>query len=257
MLRIFKIGGNVLDDEEEKKAFLKNFSTLEGPKILVHGGGKIASEIGKKLGIVPNMHEGRRITDAETLDLVVQVYGGLINKGIVAQLQALGCNALGLSGADGNLMPAQKRPVKSIDYGWVGDVQHNKIATSLLEHLLERGFVPVIAPLSHDGEGHLLNTNADTIASSIAMAMARNYPVSLVYIFEQQGVMRDLNDPNSLLPYLNRTMAQKLTDEGIIEGGMIPKIQTALDCVEAGVKEVRIVNSKEFTNGSAGTCISV
>lgn len=257
MLSIFKIGGNVLDKEEEKAAFLQQFSRLNNPKLLIHGGGKIASEIGKKLGIIPKMHEGRRITDRETLDLVVQVYAGLINKGLVAHLQALGCNALGLSGADGNLLPALKRPVSDIDYGWVGDLQTKKINTFLLEKLLKSGFTPVIAPLSHDGAGHLLNTNADTIASSVAIAMAEKMEVSLTYVFEQRGVMRNLNDPESIISHINRDSANQLIAERVITEGMIPKIQTALNCVDAGVKEVRIVHSRECDNPSAGTRISL
>lgn len=257
MLSIFKIGGNVLDKEEEKTAFLERFSELKNPKILIHGGGKIASHLGKKLGITPKMHEGRRITDRETLDVVVQVYAGLINKGLVAQLQALSCNALGLSGADGNLLPAIKRPVSTIDYGWVGDLLTDKINASLLERLLQDGYTPVIAPLSHDGQGHLLNTNADTIASSVAMAMVEKMDVSLTYVFEQPGVMRNLQDPESIIPYINRASTQTLIEEGIIAQGMLPKIQTALNCVDAGVKEVRIVSSKEFNKPSTGTRISL
>jgi acetylglutamate kinase len=257
MLNILKIGGNVLDSEKDKLEFLQKFSALKGPKILIHGGGKIASEIGLKMGIIPQMHEGRRITDSDTLHLVVQVYGGLINKGLVAQLQSMGCDAIGLTGADGNLLPATKRPVRDVDFGWVGDVQVDKIATGLLKSLLDQHLTPVIAPLSHDGQGNLLNTNADAIASSLAIAMAKEMEVSLSYVFEQPGVMGSINNPETIIAHINKTKAEALKNQGIISGGMIPKIDTALACIEAGVKMVRIVHHKDFTEPMAGTRISL
>src|SRR3954462_10494889 len=182
-LFVIKIGGNVIDSEDALQAFLKDFSTIDAKKILIHGGGKIATKIGEQSGIKPNYVNGRRITDDATIDLVTMVYGGLVNKKIVAQLQALRSNAIGLTGPDGNIIPATKRPVKDVDFGWVGDIQTSELNVENVKFLLEGGFVPIFAPLAHDQQGHILNTNADTIASSLAVALSQHYNVRLIYCF--------------------------------------------------------------------------
>lgn len=187
-LFVIKIGGNVIDDEKSLLSFLTDFATIKSKKILIHGGGKIATKLGEKLGILPNYVNGRRITDDATIDLVTMVYGGLVNKKIVARLQSLQCNAIGLTGADANLIPAVKRPVKEIDFGWVGDVKDSSVDVGKLQLLLENGFVPVFAPLTHDTQGHILNTNADTIASTLAISLSGGYNVRLIYCFEKKGI---------------------------------------------------------------------
>jgi len=212
-LIIIKIGGNIVDDEQILASFLKNFASIEGKKILVHGGGKIATRIGDSLGIKSKYVEGRRITDAETIDLVTMVYGGLINKKIVAQLQALGLNAIGVTGADANLIPASKRPVTDIDYGFVGDVKSSQLTAKAWKLLLDNSLIPVVAPLTHDGEGHLLNTNADTIAQEIAKALSSEYDVQLIYSFEKAGVLLDANDNRSVIKKIDPTSFVKLKAE--------------------------------------------
>src|SRR4051794_7842960 len=193
-LYIIKIGGNVIDNENYLSIFLSDFSKIKDQKILIHGGGKIATRIGDKLGIESKYSDGRRITDDATIDLVTMVYGGLVNKKIVAQLQAVNCNAIGLTGADANSIPATKRPVKDVDFGWVGDVDTTKLDVTNLKLLLENGLVPVFAPLTHDVQGHILNTNADTVASSLSIGLSKYFDVRLVYCFEKKGILEDVED---------------------------------------------------------------
>ncbi len=243
-LFIVKIGGNILDHPAKLASFLADFSVISEPKILIHGGGKMATDLGKKLGIEPNMYDGRRITDRATLDLVTMVYGGLINKQLVAQLQALGCNALGLTGADGNAVLATKRPVKDMDYGFVGDVE--KVNAPFLANLLTKGFLPVFAPLTHDGKGNLLNTNADTMAAEIAKALTNQFEIALVYCFEKKGVLRDVADNNSVIASMNKAEFEQLKKEGIIATGMIPKLTNAFAAIEAGVNQVVILEAGEL-----------
>ena len=258
-LTVVKIGGNIIDDENKLASFLKDFAQLEGFKILVHGGGKIASGIGEKLGIVPNYVNGRRITDEQTLSLVTMVYGGLINKNIVADLQAYGCNAIGLTGADGGILPAVKRPVKDIDYGFVGDVTSDHIKGDLLKKLLHSGFTPVFAPLTYDGEGGLLNTNADTIAQEIAQAMSQYMSVQLIYCFEKKGVLIDPEDDTTVITGIIAKDFEELKDQGIISGGMIPKLENAFTAINRGVGKVIIGHADDLAaliSGNSGTCIS-
>ncbi len=248
-LYILKIGGNVIDDPEKLDSFLKSFARIKEAKILVHGGGKIASTISKDLGIVPNMVDGRRITDAQTLKVVTMVYGGLVNKNIVAMLQSQGCNAIGLTGADANVLPAHKRPVKTIDYGFVGDIEEDKVNVKILSSFLENGICPVMAPLTHDGEGNMLNTNADTIASVLAVSLSSNYEVSLIYCFEKAGVLKDVKDESSLIERISAAEYEVLKKDGIINEGMIPKLDNALEALNKGVKSVQIIHAdaiKEF-----------
>ena len=261
-LNIIKIGGNILDNPIQLHRFLGDFASVSGAKILVHGGGKIASSIGQRLGITPKMVEGRRITDAETLELVTMVYGGLINKQVVAQLQALGCNAIGMTGADGNAIYAQKRPVREVDYGFAGDVAGPKnISTATIQGLLSLDLTPVFAPLTHDGDGSMLNTNADTIASVLATALAPHYDVKLFYCFEKKGVLRDAGDDNSVIPEINKTLYQELKDTGVVSLGMIPKLDNAFAALEEGVRAVQIGDaaavSRMAAGGKAGTLITL
>lgn len=242
-LYIIKIGGNVIDDPSQLDVFLQSFARIDAHKILVHGGGKIASSISKELGIVPDMVDGRRITDAETLRVVTMVYGGLVNKNIVAKLQAFGCNAIGLTGADANILPAHKRPLKDIDYGFVGDIEEDKVDAQILATLLESGLCPVVAPLTHDRKGNLLNTNADTIASVLAISLSGNYNVSLIYCFEKAGVLRDVNDESSLISSISSTEYENLKKESVISLGMIPKLDNAFGAIRKGVKDVQIINA--------------
>ena len=252
-LTVVKIGGNVIDDPKKLKAFLQDFSELQGLKILVHGGGKIATQLSDELGIEAKLIEGRRITNQESLRVVTMVYAGLINKNIVAQLQAFQCNAIGLSGADGNLIKATKRPVKQnssgegvIDYGFVGDLNEQSVNSIRMKNLLEAGFIPVFSAITHDGEGQLLNTNADTIASAISVAMAGLYRVSLVYCFEKKGVLIDVADENSIVREINLQKYTRLKEDGIIYEGMIPKLDNAFKAIENGVNEVFIGKSDEI-----------
>jgi acetylglutamate kinase len=257
-LTVIKIGGNIIDHKDKLSAFLKDFAAVKGFKILVHGGGKIASELGKKLGIEPNMVNGRRITDAETLHLVTMVYGGLINKNIVAELQSIGCNAIGLSGADGAVLPAVKRPVAEIDYGFVGDVESGHIKADLIKKLLQYGLAPVFAPLTYDGQGGLLNTNADTVAQEIAKALSQYMTVQLIYCFEKRGVLIDANDDNSVINCITSKDFMELKSRDIITGGMIPKLENAFAAITQGVQEVVIGQAEELAaliSGNAGTCI--
>ena len=254
-LYIIKIGGNVIDDEKQLPSFLNDFAAIKEKKILAHGGGKIATELSKKLGIEPKMIDGRRITDADTLRVVQMVYGGLINKNIVAQLQSKKCNAIGLTGADGNIILARKRPVKDMDYGFVGDV--DVVGIRHVVSLLDAGFTPVIAPLTHDGKGQMLNTNADTMASAISVAMAKNHAVTLIYCFEKPGVLRNVDDEGSVIGKIKIKEYEKLKSEGIISKGMIPKLDNAFDAIKRGVKTVVICHAKDLkgatSNKKAGT----
>lgn len=258
-LFIIKIGGNIVDDAAKLAAFLKDFSALPGNKVLVHGGGKVATKIGDSLGIVSKYVEGRRITDAATIDLVTMVYAGLINKKMVAALQQLGCNAMGVTGADANLVPAVKRPVKEIDYGFVGDVKSERLYAQTWQVLLDNGLVPVVAPITHDEKGQLLNTNADTMAQEIAKALSKAYNVSLLYSFEKAGVLLDVNDDASVVKQLNKTYYQQLKTAGKIFAGMIPKLDNAFAAIDAGVGRVIIGPAEALpalTTGAAGTTIT-
>ncbi|GAB3197563.1 acetylglutamate kinase [Pontibacter aydingkolensis] len=261
---IVKIGGNILDNPSRLHSFLVDFSKLQGPKLLVHGGGKIASAIGQRLGITPVMVEGRRVTDAETLELVTMVYGGLVNKQVVAQLQSLGCNAIGMTGADANAILATKRPVHEIDYGFAGDIAGNKnINTNALDAILLAGLTPVFAPLTHDGKGTMLNTNADTIASVLATALATKYKVTLMYCFEKKGVLSDTTDDESVIAHINSEKYKALKESGIVTAGMIPKLDNAFSALKQGVSEVLIgeaealLSVEETDTIFAGTTITL
>jgi acetylornithine deacetylase len=242
-LNIIKIGGHVIDDDQTLQQFLNAFTAIEGKKILVHGGGKVASGFGKRLGIEPKIIDGRRITDAATLEIVVMVYAGLINKKVVAQLQAQHCNAIGLCGADATIITSEKRIVKDIDYGFVGDVVPGKINTSFLEMLLSKNITPVISSITHNGEGQLLNTNADTIASELAVALSSHYKVQLNYCFEKPGVLRNVNDDATLITQITSEEYKDLKFEGLIYSGMIPKLDNAFRAIEQGIECVKIGSS--------------
>lgn len=247
-LTIIKIGGNIVDQPEALQNFLNKFNRIEDPKILIHGGGAIATELSPKLGIEVKMHNGRRITDYETLKLVTMVYAGLINKQIVASLQKIGCNALGLSGADGDCVPAAKRAVNPIDWGYVGDVEPSKINISLLTSLLGRGITPVFCAITHDSNGSLLNTNADTMASCLAIALSKEYNTRLIYCFEKDGVLNDPQDNTSVIPLVTKTSYQSLLDENKVKDGMIPKLDNAFAALENGVSEVIIKHADNLLN---------
>lgn len=238
-LFIIKIGGNVLDKPEALKSFLHDFASIKEPKILIHGGGKIATKLGDQLGIESNYVNGRRITDAATLDLVTMVYGGLVNKQIVAALQKEGCNAMGITGADGNMLKAVKRPVKDIDYGFVGDIRPDGVNTSLLFFLLKQNVVPIFAPLTY-ADGTMLNTNADTIASVLAVAMSRHFDVRLIFCFEKKGVLMDVNQEESVITHLTKRLYEELLPKKVFADGILPKLENAFGAIEAGVKEVLI-----------------
>lgn len=258
-LFIIKVGGNVIDNEAFLQSFLADFASANVKKILVHGGGKIATKVGEKLGIAPNYVNGRRITDAETIDLVTMVYGGLINKRVVAKLQSLQCNAIGLTGADAAIIPATKRPVKDVDYGFVGDIDHSKLAAGSLQLFLDNGLTPVVAPLTHDGKGQILNTNADTIASSLAVALSAFYDVRLIYCFEKKGVLENVDDDDSVIHLITKDKYEILKAGNKLFDGILPKIDNAFDAINAGVKEVLIGDAKDLlqniTNETKGTLI--
>jgi acetylglutamate kinase len=253
-LTIVKIGGNIVDKPEALEYFLRDFNNLRGPKILIHGGGVLASELSKKLGIETIMLNGRRVTDYETLKIVSMVYAGWINKSIVAALQKIGCNALGLSGADGDSVPAVRRSPEPVDFGYVGDVNPTNINSSFLEGLLARGICPVFCAITHDRNGSLLNTNADTMASSIAIAMSSDYCTKLIYCFEKEGVLFDENDGDSIIPLITKNNYSKLKEDGIVKGGMIPKLDNAFAAIENGVAEVCIKHASNLSN-SKGTIL--
>jgi acetylglutamate kinase len=247
-LYVIKIGGNIIDNSENLHRFLKNFTALPGFKILVHGGGKAATQLSETLGIEPKLVNGRRITDIETLRVVTMVYGGLINKNIVAQLQHFSNNAIGLTGADGDFIRAKKRPVKNIDYGFVGDLDEHSIKPQNLINLMEAGFTPVFCALTHDGEGQLLNTNADTIASALAVALSTHYPTTLVYCFEKKGVLKDINDESSLIKKINPGNYEELKQQQVIHSGMLPKLDNAFTAIASGVKAVIIGHADDLGN---------
>ena len=252
-LVLIKVGGKIVEEENTLRQLLKDFAAIEGHKVLVHGGGRFATKLAAELGVETKMVNGRRITDADMLRIVTMVYGGLVNKNIVAKLQALGVNALGLTGADMNLIRSEKRPVKEVDYGYVGDVK--EVNAELLAGLIKQGIVPILAPLTHDKEGHLLNTNADTIAGEAAKALAKYFEVTLMFCFEKKGVLMDENDDESVIPEINREAFKKYVDEGIIQGGMIPKLENAFQAIDAGVRRVVITQASEINNGT-GTIVS-
>ena len=255
-LFVVKIGGNIIDDEEKLKGFLKDFAVLQGKKILIHGGGKLATRLAAQLGIQQQMVDGRRITDAETLKVVTMVYAGFINKSIVAQLQSHGCNALGLSGADGNSIQAHKRVHPSIDYGFVGDV--DSVNVSLLQSLLQQEITLVLCPITHDKHGQLLNTNADTIAQETARALSAFYNVQLIYSFEKAGVLLDADNEQTVIPKIDPTSFKEMKEQQIIFAGMIPKLENAFTALDKGVKKVIIgkaENLQALINGTSGTSI--
>ncbi len=252
-LTIVKVGGAVVEDELQLSQLLTDFSAIEGRKLLVHGGGRKATKMAERLGIETQMVNGRRITDADMLEVVTMVYGGLVNKNLVAHLQANGVNALGLTGADANVILSHKRPLKNgVDYGFVGDV--DKVDNQILKHLIEAGITPVMAPLTHDGEGHILNTNADTIASETAKALAQQYEVTLIFSFEKKGVLSNPDDDDSVIATINRNDFDRYKADGIISGGMLPKIENALSAVDAGVDKV-IITLATAIDGKHGTII--
>ena len=244
-LKLVKIGGNVIENREALADFLEDFAALNGPKVLVHGGGKEATQMAKKLGVNVQLIEGRRVTDAKNLELITMLYAGKLNKNIVAQLQALGCNSLGLTGADGNSILAVKRPSKPIDFGFVGDL--TEVNQSFFKMLLDSGISPVCCALSHDGKGQLLNTNADTIAATLASALSDHFDVSLNYCFEKNGVLLDLEDDRSVIQTLDETNYLKLKSEGVLHTGMLPKLENCFTALKAGVKQVRIGSPKIIT----------
>jgi acetylglutamate kinase len=246
-LTIIKVGGNVVEDTESLNALLDQFIKFSGNKILVHGGGKTATEIAEKLGIETEMVDGRRITSKSMLDVATMVYGGLVNKKIVAGLQARGCNAIGLTGADLNLISARKRPVQEIDYGFVGDVVD--VNSRELRILIGENVVPVVAPLTHDGKGQILNTNADTIAAELASELANYFSVYLFYCFEKKGVLLNPDDESTIIPELDTALFQQYQQEGIINTGMIPKLDNGFRAKRNGVKEVLITNPGNMANG--------
>lgn len=251
-LTIVKVGGKVIEDPDALNVLLKDFSLIAGYKILIHGGGKMATELARRLGVESKMVNGRRITDEETLKIATMVYAGLVNKQIVAQLQALRVDAVGLTGADMNLILSRKRPVTDIDYGFVGDIKEVNFRT--LSELLNQSYTPVLAPLTHDGEGNLLNTNADTIAAETARALAYDFNVRLIYCFEKKGVLMDENNENSVIQNLDRELYQQYKEEGIIKEGMIPKLDNAFCARASGVQEVIITSASEMNTGK-GTYI--
>lgn len=247
-LTLIKVGGKIVEEEDTLRNLLHDFSQIEGHKVLVHGGGRSATKLASQLGIESRMVNGRRITDIEMLKIVTMVYGGLVNKNIVAGLQAIGINALGLTGADMNLIHSAKRPVGEVDYGFVGDVKD--VNADLLASLIQQGVVPVLAPLTHDKQGHILNTNADTIAGETAKALARCFDVTLMFCFEKKGVLRDEKDNESVIPQIDRQTFQQYVSTGIIQGGMIPKLENAFQAIDAGVKEVVITQASEILRES-------
>lgn len=243
---VIKVGGKIVEDSLED--FLSVFSSVEGKKVLVHGGGRTATAMASKLGIETKMVNGRRITDKDTLDVVTMVYGGLVNKSIVAGLQARGINAIGVTGADMDIIRGEKRPVKDIDYGYVGDVK--AVRGDMLKSLIDTGITPIIAPLTHDGKGNMLNTNADTMCASVAKGLATLYEVTLTFCFEMPGVLRNPEDPDSVIPVITPESFEELKADGTISGGMIPKIENALDAVRAGVAKVVITKSDSLNGGT-------
>ena len=256
MIKVVKCGGQVLDDASLFKSFCRDFAALEGPKVLVHGGGALAGKVQKALGMEPVKYEGRRVTDDATLQVVTMVYAGWCNKQMVALLQSFGCDAVGLAGCDGSVITAAKRPPKAlsdgrvVDFGWVGDVTPDSVNAAFLRQLLDAGYTPVLCAINHDGAGQLLNTNADTVASSVAAALG----AGLVTCFEQPGVLEDRNDPSSVIPFIDKDLYASLKERGVVADGMIPKLDQAFDALEKGASEVRICHSSALLKGG-GTLI--
>lgn len=255
-INVVKIGGNVIDNAEALARFIDDFAKLEAPKILIHGGGKLATRLSEKLEIETKMIDGRRVTDRQTLDIVTMVYAGLINKQIVAGLQAAGCNAIGLSGADANVVPAVRRSPVPIDFGFVGDIDAAKINSDFIATLLEAGVSPVFCAITHDGEGSLLNSNADSVASAVAVAASRIAPTDMHFCFEKLGVLRDVDDPDSLIAEIRPDSYRELRELGVVNKGMIPKIDNAFCAVEKGVKSVTIKHSDNLLSNK-GTVIKL
>lgn len=246
-LTLVKVGGKVVEEADSLRDFLLLFSKIKGLKVLIHGGGRLATALAARLGLEAKMVEGRRITDQAMLEVVTMVYGGLVNKNIVAALQAMGINAIGLTGADLNYMQSVKRPVREIDYGFVGDV--TSVRTDEINLLIDKGVVPVLAPLTHDCKGQLLNTNADTIAAEAAVAFSRDYETELVYCFEKPGVLRNAEDDNSVISSLNYAEFKRLQAGGAIHTGMIPKLDNSFDAIKRGVSQIRITNIPGLQSG--------
>ncbi len=255
-LTIVKVGGKVVEEPDSLSAFIKDFASIAGQKILVHGGGRSATAIAKQLGIETKMVDGRRITDKAMLDVVVMVYGGLVNKNVVAQLQSLNKQAVGLTGADLDLVRAVKRPVTDIDYGYAGDV--TSVNTEHIEDLIANGVIPVVAPLTHNGKGQLLNTNADTMAAELAKAFARSFRVQLVYCFEKKGVLENPDDDNAVIAHLTSDLFEQHKESGVINEGMIPKLDNGFSALKQGVSQVFITNIDGLKTGfSTGTQLSI
>ena len=260
-LTLVKVGGAIVENADSLSSLLDKFASIEGQKVLVHGGGRSATRIAERLGLPQQMVAGRRVTDADTLRVVTMVYAGLVTKNIVAQLQARGINALGLTGADMNVISSHRRPPKqvrmddgstqTVDYGFVGDI--DQVNADLLADLIAKGVVPVMCPIGHDTQGSLLNTNADTIAAEVAKALARNFEVTLVYCFEKRGVLRDADDDDSVIPCITQTEFPVLVEQGIVSGGMLPKLENAFDAIRAGVQEVVITRADALDHPSEGT----
>lgn len=257
MLKVVKIGGNIVDNPEKLDKFLKDFAALKGDKILVHGGGKIATHISKALGIETQMINGRRVTDGETLKVVTMVYAGLVNKTIVSKLQYIGCNSVGLSGADGKFIVSKRRAATPIDYGFVGDPVVEKFGASTAKTLMDAGFTVVVAPITYDdADGSLLNTNADTVAQTVAVGMASLCDVELVYCFEKQGVLMDVNNDDSVIPEITVEKFAELKSQGIVADGMLPKLENAFKAIGSGVKSVVICSAENILKpGYGGTTL--
>ena len=262
-LTLVKVGGAIVENADSLSSLLDKFASIEGHKVLVHGGGRSATRIAERLGLPQQMVAGRRVTDADTLRVVTMVYAGLVNKNIVAQLQARGINALGLTGADMNVISSHRRPpkqvrmddgsIETVDYGFVGDI--DQVNADLLADLIAKGVVPVMCPIGHDTQGNLLNTNADTIAAEVAKALARNFEVTLVYCFEKRGVLRDADDDDSVISCITQAEFPVLVEQGIVSGGMLPKLENAFDAIRAGVQEVVITRADALDHPSEGTCL--
>ena len=260
-LTLVKVGGAIVENADSLSALLDRFAGIEGHKVLVHGGGRSATRIAEQLGLPQQMVAGRRVTDAETLRVVTMVYAGLVNKNIVAQLQARGINALGLTGADMNVIQSHRRPPKNVrmddgntqlvDFGYVGDIDH--VNADLLADLIAKGVVPVMCPIGHDTQGTLLNTNADTIAAEVAKALASTFDVTLVFCFEKQGVLRDADDDSSVIPLITKDQFPTLVADGVVSGGMLPKLENAFGAISAGVREVIITRADAIGDPEAGT----
>ena len=255
-INIIKIGGNVIDNPDTLAQFLIDFAQVKGLKILVHGGGKLATKMAEGLNIPQQMIDGKRITDAETLKIATMVYAGYINKNMVTQLQKSGCNAIGLSGADGNAIQTVKRPTEPINFGFVGDMTEKSINTEFIEILLKHTLVPVFCAITHDTNGQLLNTNADTIAQSLAVSLSEKYDVNLIYSFEKKGVLLDPSDDDSVISSINPASFIDLKEKGIVSAGMIPKLENALKAISAGVSVVRLCHADNLQKTEIGTKIS-